>query len=1132
VVVFGFIAIIIMTWLHHQQISELIVSFKQEQGIHVGHIMASVEREIEVIELEVAGVLSRIATQRETSDVDASMIARVEGRDKVLREEIARLQASILLSDIIVTEYKDQFISGAMLSEKPYTFDNIHVQKHYDWLSQDSGDLDAKNHLKIISTTSDQRLNHLYYSTFIDGQMAGVTPMMATFVIDIDQLHGALLKGYYFQFDEVKYMSGSNIEYLNLSSASNKAVIYEFSDAIGSRKLWGRWAIGIDDEWRGANKTAFAIMKRDYKINALLIAFFVVVLVGILEFLIRSNKLRNASHQKLIKDLAQRELALSESAESNQAINADLITSELKMHSIINASTDGVVICDSDAVITNINQAITELFGYSEDDVLGKGIGFLFPDYSPKDSSSDLYSECSTDSSPARLVETNAISKDNVFLEVELYVTCVNISGNDVYTVIVRDISDRVQKQNKIRDVQENLRAVIDNIAEGIITSDEQGNILTFNPAAEIIFGWKASEMLGRNVSSLMSCQDREKHDSYLIKYIRSHNHRILGAGSRDVIGVKKNGDPFHMELATSEMFSDKKRVFIAIFRDVSERKIIEKNMNMSYSELESVVDSHTDDLKKVNKELVKARDEALVAARSKAEFLAMMSHEIRTPINGVLGMLSLVRDTNLNSEQRDYIESAYSSGEILLALLNDVLDLSKIEAGRMTLDCNDFDLYQLIETAVSITSKTLHDVDIEIACIISSKIPKCVNGDGGRLRQVLSNLLSNAVKFTERGGVLVTVSLGSTASNQIVLHFDVADTGIGIEEADSELIFDEFAQADHSERRNYGGTGLGLSISKRFVELMGGGISVTSEPGKGSCFSFTVEVSRGGCDIEPPSFELERVFFLSEHKITNKALLMQLDDWQLAVKQLTADEVLAGFFGELIAGKSIFIVDLDRKQHDDFEQYVQGIIKAVTKAKLKCLIVEIDGFSFSPFIDRSLDSGINFISRPILPNQLQSSIEWLLKGGAKKSFQRDKIALDTKTDIVTEDKKGHVSVLVAEDNLVNQKVIISMLKKLELRADIANNGSEALLALSEPGHHYRLVLMDCEMPEVDGYAATRQQRRLEKDNPDIKRIPIVAMTAHALPGDREKCLDAGMDEYITKPINLDVVKKVIDDWL
>ncbi|MCF6323166.1 MAG: PAS domain S-box protein [Gammaproteobacteria bacterium] len=1131
VVIFGFIAIIIMTLLHNQQLSELTVSFKQEEGIHVEHIMTSVEREIELIELEVAGVLHRIARQHTTSDIDVNTIATTVEHDKALREEIARLQVDILLSDIIVTQYEGRFISRAMLSVKPYTFDNVHIQKHYEWLSQYGAGLDVKDQSEIISTTSDQRLNHLYYSTFIDNQMADVAPIMATFIIDIDQLQGTLLKGYYLQFDEVKYISGNIIQYLNFSSARNVGEIYEFNDVIGSRKLWGRWVVGTDDEWRGANKMAFAIMDKNYKVNVLLLIIFIAALIMMFELLNRSNKLRNVSNQKLMEKIAQKESDLSESKECNQAINEDLKKSELKMHSIINASTDGVVICDSHAVITDINQAIKELFGYSEDDVLEKGIGFLFPDYSPKDSHSDSYSEFSTDSTPSKFLETNAISKNNVFLEVELYVTCVKISDNDVYTIIVRDISDRVKKQNKIRDVQENLRAVINNIAEGIITSDERGNILTFNPAAENIFGWKASEMLGENISTLMNIQDKEAHDGYLNKYIQSRNRRILGVGPRDVIGIKKNGDSFHMELATSEMFSDKNRVFIAIFRDVTERKMIEKNMHLSYSELESVVDSHTDDLTKVNKELVRARDEALVAARSKAEFLAMMSHEIRTPINGVLGMLNLVRDTELNSEQQDYIESAYSSGEILLALLNDVLDLSKMEAGCMTLDCNDFDLYQLVEAAVSITSKTLHNPDIEVACAISGKIPKYVYGDGGRLRQVLSNLLSNAVKFTERGGILVTVSLDSMASDHFILNFDVADTGIGIEAIDSEMIFDEFIQADNSERRNYGGTGLGLSISKRFVELMGGEISVTSEPGKGSCFSFTVDVTRGGCDIESSPIELERVFVLSEHNTTNKALLIQLDDWQLPVKQITADEIIAGFSGELTAEKSILIVDLDRQQYDDFERYVQGIIKTVVKVKLKCLFVEIDDFCFSPFIDRSLDRDIGFISRPVLPDKLQSSIKWLLKGEGEKTYQRDKIIVDTKNDIVVEHEKESASVLVAEDNLVNQKVVISILKKLGVSADIANNGREALLALSNPEHNYRLVLMDCQMPGVDGYAAARQQRRLEKDNPDIKRIPIVAMTAHALPGDREKCLDAGMDDYITKPINLEVVRKVIEGW-
>jgi len=237
------------------------------------------------------------------------------------------------------------------------------------------------------------------------------------------------------------------------------------------------------------------------------------------------------------------------------------------------------------------------------------------------------------------------------------------------------------------------------------------------------------------------------------------------------------------------------------------------------------------------------------------------------------------------------------------------------------------------------------------------------------------------------------------------------------------------------------------------------------------------------------------------------------------------------GFFDDMIMDKSILIVDLNRYQHDDIEGCVEGIIKVVTKKNIKCLFIEINGFNFNSFIDRSFENSIAFLSRPILPNKLQSSIRGLLRGRTTV-YHGPKIEIETKGGILEADEKESASVLVAEDNLVNQKVLISMLKKLGVRADIANNGSEALLALSEPDHNYRLVLMDCQMPEIDGYAATRQQRRIEKEDPNLKRIPIVAMTAHALPGDREKCLDAGMDDYITKPISLEVVEKVIDDWL
>jgi len=1136
VVVCGFIVILIMTWLHNQQLSELTTSFKQEEKSHIDHVKISVEREIADVELEAAIVLKRFAQYVENVDVvDVNVFANKAKHDDALFDELIHLRESVLLDEIIATQYDADYLSRTILSAESSALDNIHIQKHYEWLSQNIVGGEEVGHSKIISSTSDQRNNYLYYSIFIVNQVVDNAPIMATFVIDINQFRSVLLKGYYLQLDEIKYMPGNRIEYLNLSLPSEFNHIYKFNDEIGNRKLWGKWAVGINHERGATQQIAYDTLNVNYKISVLLVIILVMICIAILKFSIKSNKSKHTLNQKLIQQLDQRKSELSESNVRNQAIHSDLVACKLKMHSIINASTDGVIICDSYAVITNINQAIKELFGYLEDDVLGQGVDFLFPEYSPKGSDSDSHSECSDEKNAAKLVVTNGISKDNSFLEVELYVTCVKISDNDFFTIIVRDISDRVNKQNKIRDVQENLRAVIDNIAEGIITSDERGNIMTFNPAAETIFGWKGSEILGKNISSLMSDQDKYYHDDYLNKYIKSRNRKILGIGPREVIGVRKNGEKFHMELATSEMLSDNQRVFIAIFRDVSERKMIEKNMHMSYSKLESVVDSHTDDITRVNKELVRARDEALVAARSKAEFLAMMSHEIRTPINGVLGMLSLVRDTDLNSEQYDYIESAYSSGETLLALLNDVLDLSKIDAGHMTLDFTDFDIYQLVEAAISITSNTLNDSDIEIACVIASAVPRRVSGDRGRLRQVLSNLLSNAVKFTANGGVLVALSLDSITENGFVLSFDVSDTGIGIEENDREMVFEAFTQADNYERRNYGGTGLGLSICKRFVLLMGGDISVTSAPGKGSCFTFTANVERSGLVnlFEKPM--LSQVFVLSEHKISNDALMMQFEDWAIPAKRISEEDINSGLNGNQIMDDAMLVIDLDRKKHDDFDCYVRGIIDAAMKLNLKSLFVEVDGFCFNDFIGNSLERSVGSVSRPVLPVELASSIGQLLTGEVGSSDQnnlvRAEIDKGTKSETAAKQQKERVTVLVAEDNLVNQKVITAMLKKLGISADIAKNGSEALLALSNPDHNYRFVLMDCQMPEVDGYAATLQQRRLEKENPNIKRMPIIAMTAHALPGDREKCLDAGMDDYITKPISLEVVKKVVEGW-
>jgi len=1125
-IVCSVIVILIMTWQHNQQLSVLNSGFQHEEEIHAAHIMTLVEREIEVIEVEIEKILLHLAQYSTNIDtINAVTLVDSAKQDAVLLTLLAHMQQAVSLDALMVTQNTEVY---SLLPLKEDTANKVHLQKHYEWLSQNSVALEVNERPAIISSRTGNKSTHFYYSTFLRGQAGNHTPVMATFIVDIKQLQGALLGGYYLLLDGVKYLpTRPHTSHSQVANSSHQ-VAHEFLGTIGGHKLWGKWAVGSDYE-SGAREDMFSAVNRNYQVNIFIVILLVLFLLAVIELTIRSDKLKNILNQKLIEKIALRESELNKAIASSEAVCTDLTECEVKLRRIIDSSTDGIIICDANSVISDVNHAVKRLFGYERDDVIGKSVDFLFPEYVNQIGSGDSIIDYDGENLLEKFIETNAISEDNRFIEVELFINHAKIGDSETFIVMVRDISDRVKNQNEIRDVQQNLRAVIDNIAEGIITSDEAGNIMTFNPAAEVIFGWNESDLVGQNISMLMGDNDRDKHDGYIKQYNKSRARNVLGKGPREVVGVRKNGEAFHMELATSEMTSADKRIFIAIFRDVTERKVVEKNMHTSYCELESVVDSHTENLTKVNKELVKARDDALVAARSKSEFLAMMSHEIRTPINGVLGMLSLVRDTDLNDVQYDYIESAYSSGEILLALLNDVLDLSKIDAGHMALDYSDFDIYQAIEKAVHITSKTLHDRDIELACFISKDVPRFLNGDAGRLRQVISNLVSNAVKFTKKGGVSVSVSMKSMTENSCEINFEVLDTGIGIEETDIDRIFNEFSQADNSERRNYGGTGLGLSICKRFVSMMEGEISVTSEPGQGSCFSFTANFKKCGESSLSVDLNSSKVLLLSDHEVIKNNFFTQLNDWGCKLQVICSDDILNNFESIALNGNEIVVLEFAPSLYEDFIAHLNAIMTVLKKSAIKAILVENEGISLRPFIDEDDDGQVLALSRPVLPAELLSKIDALI--GTKNMSCMDNDGVLSHQENKADSLSG-VSVLVAEDNIVNQKVISAMLKKLGVMADIANNGSEAVAALSNPDHSYQLVLMDCQMPEVDGYVATRQLRRLEKESAQSSRIPVIAMTAHALPGDREKCMDAGMDDYITKPINLNLVKTVIEKWL
>ncbi len=517
------------------------------------------------------------------------------------------------------------------------------------------------------------------------------------------------------------------------------------------------------------------------------------------------------------------------------------------------------------------------------------------------------------------------------------------------------------------------------------------------------------------------------------------------------------------------------------------------------------------------------ARDAALQIADTKTEFLANMSHEIRTPMNGVLGMLDLLQDTQLSREQWDLIEIAANSAESLLTIINDILDFSKLEAGKIELEQIEFNLPDLVEEVCTLLSSRAHSKDLELNCFLPAKLPSRWKGDPTRIRQVLTNLIGNAIKFTERGEVSVKVSMSKLDHTGI--RFEVVDTGIGIDSETQTRLFQAFSQADSSTSRRYGGTGLGLSISKDLVVLMGGNIGVESALNRGATFWFTLPLEAVDDDNPVPqvNFTDKRALIVDDNATNRMILTHYLGNWGFTLFE--ADNGPAAL-AELEAAAQqnkpydLLLSDMQMPDMDGFD--LAGIINKNPIIANTPRILLSSGSIGSE--SERLASGYNqSLLKPVRQSQLFDAII------AALHLPELSVAPAVKVKEIMLDYSGK-QVLVVEDNKVNQKVILAQLAKFQLKPDLANNGQVALDMLEH--QTYDLVFMDCQMPVMDGYEATRMLRDRETSEDGKARIPITALTAHASAGEREKCLNAGMDDYLSKPVNRADLAVVLARWL
>jgi PAS domain S-box-containing protein len=745
------------------------------------------------------------------------------------------------------------------------------------------------------------------------------------------------------------------------------------------------------------------------------------------------------------------------------------------VESLVEINPTAVVTVDRDGVVTSWNLAAEELFGYSRDEAIGRNLDDLVV-------GQDLRRQAVSYDEALRAGRFHTVTRrarrDGTLADVELIVVPV-IEGSDAtgYLVIYHDISE-LQRQKQY------YQSLLEVSPTAIVTIDPDHKVTSWNPAAEKLFGYSREEAIGQDIDALVANSEAVHHEA-----VRLSRQTEAGEVRLATRRTRKDGSLVDVDVRSVPIrVGDQMVGLYALYHDISE--------------------------------LQRAREEAEAATQAKSAFLATMSHEIRTPMNAVIGMTGLLVDTELTPEQRSYAEVIRSSGEALMAIIDDILDFSKIEAGRLELERRPFDLRGCVESALELVAASASGKGLNLAYLFDHGLPSAIVGDATRLRQILINLLNNAIKFTDTGEVVLSVDGKALESGEEVagrwhrLHFAVRDSGIGIPRDRQSRLFASFSQVDASTTRRYGGTGLGLAISKRLCELMGGTIWVESQVGKGSTFHFTIQAEQASglapADRQgpPPQLRGRRVLIVDDNATNRRILVRQAESWGMLARD-TASPARALEWIRRGDPFDLAILDMEMPEMDGV-----GLAEEIGRYR--------DARALPLLLLTSLGSregvrgGAEFaasLTKPIKPSQLYDTLMSVF--GAAPAGVQAPTPREGPVERLAE--RMPLRILVAEDNVVNQQVALLLLRKLGYRAEVTANGLEALQALErEP---YDVVLMDVQMPTMDGLEATR---RIHQRWPQGRRPHVIAATASAMEEEREACLAAGMDDYLSKPIRME----------
>ncbi|MFH1378561.1 MAG: response regulator [Planctomycetota bacterium] len=796
-----------------------------------------------------------------------------------------------------------------------------------------------------------------------------------------------------------------------------------------------------------------------------------------------------------------------------------LAENEKRYRNLFENAPDGILLISPEGDIIDCNPTVSRMTGYDAKEILGRKMRELIHSENASDESSRM----------------KMLEKDGM-IETELELTLKNGGTLPVWrktmavyndesamsgaVVFMRDMTRQKSDAKRLRDSEQRMRQIMNAIQTGIMIIDASTQrILDVNDTALALIGKEKNQVVGRECHEFI-CAKKRGECPILDEgrsVISNETHLLTASGMMPVLKT------------VTEVNLAGRDCLLESFVDLTARKAAEEKLESANRQLEETV-----------KDVQLLAEKSQSANRAKSEFLANMSHEIRTPMNGVIGMLSILEDTRLTDEQRGFITTAKNSADSLLTVINDILDFSKIEAGKLEFETIDFNLRPLLEDCADMFALRAQGKGVEFILDIAESLPDRLQGDPGRLRQVINNLLGNAVKFTEKGSVKLKASVASDTDNEVELLFEVSDTGIGMDPARMDKLFQPFSQIDASMTRRFGGSGLGLVISRQLIERMNGSIQVASEPGKGTAMRFSVTLHKQPVSVESNrrlkstviDIAHKRILIVDDDRTNRVILLRMLYDWKCRVNEAfdaaSALEMLRSA-AEKHDPYDIAIIDMQMPGMDGSEMGRQ-IRRDPALSKMGLIL--LSSIVRRGEAVRAEDIGFNaWLTKPIKKTTLRDcliKIVAMINGVSVPVGTRIITNYNVQSDI-TDDQQSALRkdcrILLVEDNPTNQKVALLLLMKLGFEADAVSNGQEALEKLAH--NPFDIVLMDVQMPVMDGFEAT-QHIRDEASAVLNHNVPIIAMTAHAMDGDRERCIDAGMNDYVTKPIHLEALNLAI----